>query len=66
MEGIPASLNGGGRKAHVTALSDDGKETKFTVKVRVDTPQEMEYYRNGRHPPLRLAPVSRQVKSVPS
>jgi aconitate hydratase len=28
-------------------VADDGKETKFTVDVRVDTPQEVEYYRNG-------------------
>ena len=47
IEGIPASLNGGGRKAQVRAVAADGKETKFTVGVRVDTPQEVEYYRNG-------------------
>jgi aconitate hydratase len=47
IEGIPAALNGGGRKASVRAVADDGKETKFTATVRVDTPQEVEYYRNG-------------------
>ncbi len=50
IEGIRASLNGGGRKAVVRAAADEGgvtKETKFTVDVRVDTPQEVEYYRNG-------------------
>jgi aconitate hydratase len=47
IEGVPGSLNGGGRKAQVRAVADDGKETKFTVTVRVDTPQEVEYYRNG-------------------
>jgi aconitate hydratase len=47
VDGIRASLNGGGRKAAVRAVADDGKETKFTVDVRVDTPQEVEYYRNG-------------------
>jgi aconitate hydratase len=31
----------------VRAVSDDGAEKKFTVVVRVDTPQEVEYYRNG-------------------
>ncbi len=41
------SLNGGGRKANVRAVGDDGAEKKFTVLVRVDTPQEVEYYRNG-------------------
>jgi aconitate hydratase len=47
VEGIRASMNGGGRTATVRAKADDGKETKFTVIVRVDTPQEVEYYRNG-------------------
>jgi aconitate hydratase len=41
IEGIAASLNGG-RKA---AAHADGKT--FTVDVRVDTPQEVEYYRSG-------------------
>ena len=47
IEGIPASLNGGGRKAQVRAVGDDGSVRTFTVKVRVDTPQEVEYYRYG-------------------
>jgi aconitate hydratase len=45
--GVKSSLNGGGRKASVRAVGDDGQEKKFTVDVRVDTPQEVEYYRNG-------------------
>jgi len=28
-------------------VADDGAEKQFTVDVRVDTPQEVEYYRNG-------------------
>ncbi|HLK63355.1 MAG TPA: aconitate hydratase AcnA [Bryobacteraceae bacterium] len=47
IEGVKSSLNGGGRKASVRAVADDGSEKKFTVDVRVDTPQEVEYYRNG-------------------
>ena len=47
VEGIPSALNGGGRKATVRAISEEGKEKTFTVDVRVDTPQEVEYYRNG-------------------
>jgi aconitate hydratase len=47
IEGIPAALNGGGRTAQVRAVANDGGETSFTVDVRVDTPQEVEYYRNG-------------------
>ena len=45
--GIPAALSGGAKKATVRAVAADGTETKFTVTVRVDTPQEIEYYRNG-------------------
>jgi aconitate hydratase len=56
--GIPASLNGGGRKAKVVAKSDDGKETQFEVDVRVDTPQEVEYYRNGGILPYVLRQLS--------
>jgi aconitate hydratase len=39
---VASTLNGGGRAATVRA---DGKT--FQVDVRVDTPQEVEYYRNG-------------------
>ncbi len=46
IEGIKSSLEGG-RTATVHAKADDGKVTTFTVDVRVDTPQEVEYYRYG-------------------
>jgi aconitate hydratase len=42
IEGIAVSLNGAGRTATVRA---DGKT--FQVDVRVDTPQEVEYFRSG-------------------
>ncbi|HEY1218496.1 MAG TPA: aconitate hydratase AcnA [Bryobacteraceae bacterium] len=45
--GIPAALGGGPKKAAVRAVAAGGAETNFTVTVRVDTPQEVEYYRNG-------------------
>ena len=31
----------------VTATSDDGKATIFKVLVRIDTPQELQYYKHG-------------------
>ena len=31
----------------VVATSDDGKTTEFDAAVRIDTPVEMDYYRNG-------------------
>src|SRR5439155_13795617 len=47
IDGVQAALNGGGRKATVRAVADEGGEKRFPVAVRVDTPQEVEYYRNG-------------------
>jgi len=37
----------GSRRARVRAVVDDGTELGFEALVRVDTPQEGEYYRNG-------------------
>ena len=31
----------------VRAVADDGQEKTFEAVVRVDTPQEAEYFRNG-------------------
>ena len=36
-----------GAGVHVTALDDDDSEKSFTAIVRIDTPVEVEYYRNG-------------------
>jgi aconitate hydratase len=47
VEGVASALNGGGRTARVRAVKADGGEVSFTAVVRVDTPQEVEYYRNG-------------------
>ena len=44
--GIPAALASGGN-VNVTATRPDGNNQQFQVKVRIDTPQEAEYYRNG-------------------
>jgi aconitate hydratase len=35
------------KKALVTATAEDGKKTAFTVTVRLDTPNEVDYYRHG-------------------
>jgi aconitate hydratase len=58
IEGVKASLNGGGRMATVRAVSDDGTEKTFTALVRVDTPQEVEYYRNGGILPYVLRQIA--------
>ncbi len=36
-----------GRTVTVTATRDDGSDVTFTAQVRIDTPQEVQYYRNG-------------------
>src|SRR6185437_10656933 len=36
-----------GRAITVRAKSPDGKETQFTAKARVDTPEEVSYYQHG-------------------
>jgi aconitate hydratase len=41
-------LNNGEAKAvEVRATAPDGKVTTFAAKVRIDTPNEVDYYRNG-------------------
>ncbi len=51
-EGISQS-----KKAIVTATAADGRVKKFEVVVRIDTPQEVEYYRNGGILPYVLRQV---------
>jgi aconitate hydratase len=47
IEGIPAAVNSAGKtRARVTASLDGARKT-FEAVVRIDTPQEAEYYRNG-------------------
>jgi aconitate hydratase len=47
VEGVRQALDGGKRTATVRAVAADGATTVFEVVVRVDTPVEAEYYRNG-------------------
>ncbi|MSV35222.1 MAG: aconitate hydratase AcnA [Bryobacterales bacterium] len=47
IEGIPAAVDSAGKsRAKVTALKDGSSQT-FEAIVRIDTPQEAEYYRSG-------------------
>jgi aconitate hydratase len=43
---IAAMATGSDRRVRVTATSD-GQNREFTARVRLDTPQEVEYYRHG-------------------
>jgi aconitate hydratase len=44
---ITGLQNGNAKSVKVTATTKDGKVTSFDAKVRIDTPQEVEYYQNG-------------------
>jgi aconitate hydratase len=46
VEGVARALSTSSR-ATVRAVDDKGEEKCFEAQVRVDTPQETEYYRNG-------------------
>ena len=34
------------KKIDVVATSDEGKQIRFTLLCRIDTPREVEYYKN--------------------
>jgi aconitate hydratase len=57
--GVKESLSGGPRRVHVRAVDDTGAEKTFEAVVRVDTPQEVEYYRNGGILPYVLRQIAR-------
>jgi aconitate hydratase len=44
--------------ARVHATREDGTEVTFEATVRIDTPQELEYYRNGGILPYVLRQVA--------
>jgi aconitate hydratase len=46
IEGVRAALERGG-EVDVRAVGNDGWEQGFRALLRIDTPQEVEYYRNG-------------------
>jgi len=46
IEGIAQAV-GGSKRVRVRAVAADGRETAFEALVRVDTPQEAEYFRHG-------------------
>ncbi len=60
IEGVREAL-AGARSARVRATAADGSEKSFEVTVRVDTPQEAEYYRHGGILPYMLAQLARQA-----
>jgi aconitate hydratase len=59
VSGVAEGLAGNGR-ATVRAIADDGSAKVFEVQIRIDTPQEVEYYRSGGILPY----VLRQIAGV--
>jgi aconitate hydratase len=50
IDGLPAAMAdgfGGGRELVVVAQNDGAQAIRFSVTVRIDTPQEIRYYENG-------------------
>ena len=48
--GLAAGVESGfanGRDVNIRATADNGKVTEFKARVRLDTPQEVQYYRHG-------------------
>jgi len=52
-EGIATEF-AGGREVRVQAVKPDGTTVSFTARVRIDTPQEVRYYRHGGIMPFVL------------
>ena len=64
IEGIRASMNGGGRSDGARDCRTTAARTTFTRRVRVDTPQEVEYYRNGGILPYVLRQLAGEATAV--
>jgi aconitate hydratase len=56
--GVREALEGGPKQVQVKATAGDGLVKKFAVRVRVDTPQEVEYFRSGGILPYVLRQVA--------
>ena len=47
ISGSPSSTRRAPRTVHVVATAEDGATKEFDAVVRIDTPGEADYYRNG-------------------
>ncbi len=64
VEGVNGALRDAARHARVHAVDDAGVEKTFEVLVRVDTPQEVEYYRYGGILPYVLRQIAESPVAV--
>lgn len=63
IDGIAKGVGNGfvnGKTVIVLAISPNGKRTSFTATVRIDTPQEVEYYRHGGILPYVLRQLAKK------
>jgi len=58
--------NGEAKQVEVIARDDNGKETHFKARVRLDTPKEVDYYRNGGILHYVLRQLASKPKQAPS
>jgi aconitate hydratase len=63
IEGIRQALDGD-KKVEVRAVGKDGKESMFKALARVDTPQEIEYFRHGGILPYVLRQVAAETAAA--
>jgi len=57
--GVPAAIETGSKQVTVKATAADGTSKTFEAKVRIDTPREVEYFRNGGILPYVLRQLAR-------
>jgi len=69
IEGLTAGLT---PRTRLTVHARDGvrdrgaRDISFAAVLRIDTPEELAYYRHGRHPAVRAAATSRGERKVES
>jgi aconitate hydratase len=56
----------GSRRAEVTAVDANGTTRRFEVVVRIDTPREADYFRNGGILPYVLRQLASADRPIPS
>ena len=59
VSGLGAAIESGSKQVKVSALAADGSVKSFDAKVRIDTPREVEYYRNGGIMPYVLRQLAK-------
>jgi aconitate hydratase A / 2-methylisocitrate dehydratase len=64
LAGVRAAVSSLSSAVDVTATRPDGKKIQFKAKLRIDTPQEAEYYRHGGILPYVLRQLATSTSAV--